>query len=194
MINSVFTFLRDELNSYIAARTGIVPAGGAGVQVRLTRLVDENGRYAFADDSLALSMIALDEERTFRAQVPSRSYVDGQHVVNQPELQLNMHALVAANFRQYDEALKYLALVMTFFQAHFVFTRQSHPGLNAGIEKLTVELQSLGYEQLNQIWAFVGAKQLPSAVYRVRVAVLQDREPVSVGPPILTISSAVSAQ
>jgi hypothetical protein len=161
------------------------------VRARLTRIVDEAGKYAFPEDALGVTLIDIDEERTFKAQLPSHTYVDGQHVVQQPELKLNLHVMFAAHFRQYDEALKYLTMVLTYFQAHAVFTPTTHPGLDARIEKVTVELESLSYEQLNQIWAFIGGRQLPSAVYRVRMVVLQDREPIMVGPPIRTITATL---
>jgi hypothetical protein len=193
MIDTVLLFLRDELNSYIAARPPLPPSGGPAVQVRVTRMLDDNGRYAFPEDSLGLSLINFEEDRTFKAQLPSHTYVDGQHVVRQPELQLTLHAIIAARFAQYDSALKYLSHVMTFFQARAAFTPDTHPALDPLVEKITVELESLSYEQLNQVWAFVGAKQLPSAVYRVRMIVLQDREPVTIGPPIRTIGRSVAA-
>jgi hypothetical protein len=41
------------------------------------------------------------------------------------------------------------------------------------------------------VWTFVGAKYLPSAVYRVRLVALQDDEPASVAPPITRIDAAV---
>ena len=81
--------------------------------------------------------------------------------------------------------------MLTFFQSHSVFTRARYPGLDPRIEKLGVDLMSLGYEQLNQVWTFVGAKYLPSAVYRVRLVALQDDEPASVAPPITRIDAAV---
>ena len=61
-----------------------------------------------------------------------------------------------------------------YFQAHSSFTFEEYPALDPRIGKLTVELQSLNYEQLNQVWAFIGGKQLPSAIYKFRMVVLQD--------------------
>jgi hypothetical protein len=59
---------------------------------------------------------------------------------------------------------------------------------------MSADIQSTGFEQLNQMWAFIGGKQLPSALYKVRVVVLRDEEPLSVGPPILEISSVLSGR
>jgi Pvc16 N-terminal domain len=74
-----------------------------------------------------------------------------------------------------------------------VFTRERYPGLDPRIEKLGVDLMALGFEQLNQLWAFVGAKQLPAAVYRVRLVALQDDEPAAIRPPITAIGADLEA-
>jgi hypothetical protein len=184
MLDSALEFFRDEVNAFIAARMG-----SPGVEVGLTRLVDETGKYAFAEDSLGLTLINLEEERTFRAQLPERSTNGGRSVVHEPALKLNLHILVAAHFKRYDEALKFLSCVLTYFQANAAFTAAAYPALDPRIERLTAELQSLTFEQLNQVWAYLGAKYLPSAVYRVRMVVLQDVAPTLAGPPITAIAA-----
>ena len=63
----------------------------------------------------------------------------------------------------------------------------------ARIERLTVELQSLGYEQINQIWAFIGGKHLPSAIYKVRMVALQDTAPSGVEQPLTEIRTTFVA-
>ena len=41
-----------------------------------------------------------------------------------------------------------------------------------------------------QVWAFIGGKQLPSVIYKVRMVALQDRQP-AVGVPITRIDAVV---
>ena len=71
------------------------------------------------------------------------------------------------------------------------FTSDEYPALDTRIERLVVELQSLGYEQLNQIWAFIGTKQLVSAIYKFRMVVLQGQRQQAIQPPIREIVTAV---
>ena len=99
--------------------------------------------------------------------------MQGQHVVREPVLRLNLYVLLAANFKDYKEGLKYLSFLLVYFQSHPSFTAQEFPGLDPRLEKLTLELLSLSFEQLNQVWAFLGAKQLPSVLYKVRLVVLE---------------------
>ncbi|MBV9773848.1 MAG: DUF4255 domain-containing protein [Gemmatimonadetes bacterium] len=189
MLEIALEFLRHQLNDFVAARTGSV-----SVEVKLARVVDDAGKYAIPPDSLGISLINVEEERTLREQLPTHTYVDGRHLVQEPPLKLNLHVIVAANFQHYDEALKHLSSVLTYFQSHPGFTPARHPSLDPRIEKLTVELQTLGYEQLNQVWAFIGGKQLPSAIYKVRMVILQDLEPTAVQPPVRAIGAALSTR
>lgn len=189
MLDVALTFLKDELNSYLLARTG-----SDTVKADLSKVVDESGKYAFGNDSLCCSIINIEEERVLKSHLPDYTTVNGQHVVLEPELRLNLHVLFAANFTHYDQALKYISYVLTFFQAHQLFSADQYPALSPDIGKLTVELMSLNYEQLNQVWAFIGGKQLPSVVYRVRMVTLQDAAQTAVQPPLTTISTTIQSR
>jgi hypothetical protein len=186
MIDVVLKFLVAELNSFLTARTGSSQGGAS-----LGRLVDDAGKCAIKEQSLGAALANVDEERVLKSHAPSAVYVNGRHVRTEPELRLNLTVVFAANFTQYDIALRQLSWVLTFFQAHPQFTRDLFPALDPRVERFTVELQSLTYEQLNQLWAAIGGKQIPSAVYRLRLVVLQDVEPVSAQPPVTDIAAAV---
>jgi len=184
VIDLAAKFLVEELNTFLQSRTG---SDAAGI-VKLGKIVDEAGKYP-AETGLYAVLINIEEERIFKSQLPEYTYIDGQHVVLEPELKLNLHLLFAAHFAFYDQSLKYLSYLLTYFQAHSVFTSEVYPALDPRIGKLTAELQSLNYEQLNQLWAFVGAKQLPSVLYKVRMVILQDEGERTIQPPITTIRS-----
>ncbi|MBD2325982.1 DUF4255 domain-containing protein [Alkalinema sp. FACHB-956] len=183
MLDIALKFLQDELNAYLFTRTG-----SDTVKVEMSRLVDEAGKYALEGETIGATIINLEEDRIFKSHLPDHSYLNGQHVVQEPDLKLNLHVLFAANFKLYDQALKYLSYILLFFQAHSVFTSEEYPGLDPKIGKLAIELQSLNYEQLNQVWAFIGGKHLPSVIYKVRMVILQDIEPQKVQRPLTTIN------
>ena len=184
MLDVALQFLKDEVSSYLLAQTS-----SSSVSVKLSKVVNEHGRYAFDEESICSTIINIEEERTFKSQVPEYAYVDGRHVVLEPDLKLVLSVLFAANFRQYDQALKFLSYIMTFFQSHSVFSSEQYPALDPRIGRLTVELQSLNFEQLNQMWAFIGGKQLPSVVYKVRLILLQDESPTTVQLPITILNA-----
>ena len=57
-----------------------------------------------------------------------------------------------------------------------------------------MDLLSYGPEQMNQMWACLGAKHLPSVVYRLRMVVLQDLEPSGTGAPITVIETTLAGK
>jgi hypothetical protein len=183
MLDVALKFLVAELNTYLQTRTD----SDFG-QAEICRLVDDAGKWTVTEDHLGVSLINVEEERSVRAQLPEKVYIDGRLAVIEPELKLNLHVMVAANFKLYDQALKYLSLGMTFFQSHHNFTHEEYPGLDAQIERLSAELLSVTYEQLNQIWAYIGGKQLPSVVYKIRMIMLQDVAQAAVELPLTKVT------
>lgn len=181
MLDSAIAFLAGEVNAYIRKRTG-APVDS----VAIGGLADEQGKWAF-NNSVRLALVAVEEERTTREQLPERVFIDGRNVVLQPPLKLNLVVVFAARFTNYDDSLRYLSYVLTFFQAHPGFAPDQFPALEPRIERLAPEMLSYGPEQLNQMWAYIGTKYLPSVAYRVRMVVLQDTEPLGIDQPIVRI-------
>jgi len=184
LLDVAFRFLRDQVNSYLLTRMGT-----STIQVSLSNVVDDAGRYSIPDDSLGLSLISIEEERVLKSQVPEHTQADGKHVFLPPMLRLNFFILFAAHFKVYETALSALSQVLTFFQANPTFTTAEKPDLDPRIARLNVELQSLSFEQLNQIWAFIGGKQLPSVAYKVRLLPIQDGAQIGVQPAITRIQA-----
>jgi Pvc16 N-terminal domain len=179
MLDTALGFFKDELNTYLVTQVGT-----AAAKVEVSTIVGEDGKYAISLGAIGATIINIEEERVFKAQVPEHNYTNGQHLVLEPELKLNLHLMFAAHFKQYDQALKYLSHLLTYFQSRPLFTSATYPGLDIRIQRLAVELQSPSYEQLNQIWGFIGGKQLPAVIYKVRMVSLQEMIPVMVQPPI----------
>ncbi len=189
MIDVALKFLTDELNTFFRAR-----AGAKSDVVTLNRVVTPAGQYAFGEDRICLSVINIEEERILKSHLPEQVSFNGQQIVREPELKLNLSIILAANFKQYDVGLRYLSLALLFFQSHPFFTSDDYPGLTPAIPRLALELQSTSYEQLNQIWAVIGGKQLPSVIYKARLVTIQDSVETAVQPPILKISTRVGGR
>lgn len=182
LIDVAVNFLNGALNDHLVSRLGVTAA-----RATVTRLVDQQGRTVLNDDTLGTTIINIEEERVLRGQSRESSLVAGRLVTTEPPLRLNLHLMFVANFRLLDQGLKYLSLVVGCFQAQPIFRPSTHPALDATILQLSPELQSLTYEQQNQIWAFLGGKYMPSVVYRVRMVVVQHCDIEIVGPPVRQI-------
>lgn len=194
MLEAVVTFLADELNSYLRKRGAL---GQTADDLALpSSLVNDKGEWILPEGKIGLTLINIEEERILREQQPERIYQNGNHIVLQPVLKLNLTVLFAAKFTHttngYKTSLSFLSHVLTFFQANRSFSSDNNPGLDPHIEKLNIELLSYLPEQLNQTWAYLGSKYLPSAIYRIRMVVLQDTEPAAIDKPVTTIETEVS--
>lgn len=184
MLDVALAFLADEFNAYLLRRTGSLGVG----KMEPGALLDDTGKLAITKGTVRLSIINIEEERATRAQLPERVLVDGREMTLPPELRLNLTLLAAADMNGYDTTLKGLSQVLAFFQSHPVFTVDDYPGLDPRLGQLSVEMFSVGHETLNQIWACLGAKYLPSVLYKVRLVSIQDREPERFGAPITDIA------
>ena len=189
MIDYAIKFLAGEVNNYLLRRTT-----SQDVKVAVSGLADETGKWGILENSIGLALVNVEEERVLRTQIPERVLKNGTLVMLAPELKLNLQVVFAVRCKQYDQSLRYLSHVLNFFQANSSFTPADFPALDPSFGKLSVELLSYGPEQLNQLWAYIGAKYLPSAVYRVRMVVLQDTEPKAYGKPITEIVIGVTAK
>jgi len=187
VLDTAIKFLSDEVNTYFKKRA----LSGANVgQVIPGYIVDDSGKWATDADNIGLTLINIEEERILASQLPEHVYLNGSHVVLQPALKLNLSVLFHSrnSASKYEQSLRFLSNVLTFFQAHPSFSPDEYPGLDPRIERLNVEMLTLSTEQLNQVWAYIGSKYLPSVAYRVRMVVLQDIEPQQIAKPITDIS------
>lgn len=189
VIDDALNFLAAQVNAHLLKRTGAELGA-----VSVGPVVDDRGLWTVPLDTTRLLLFQIDEERTVREQLPERTLVGGREVLLPPPLKLNLVLLFAGRFQQYDQALRTLSHVLAFFQARPVFTPADSPALPPGIERLALDLLSYGPEQLNQMWACLGAKHLPSVVYRLRMVVLQDVEPSGSGAPITTIETTLQGR
>src|SRR5687767_7495345 len=138
-------------------------------------ILNEKGEPQLGAGTVGLMITNIDEERIFKAQLQKQKRTDNDIEVANPEIKLNFYLLVAANpgttTVSYDAALKRLSEVITYFQGTSYFDKTDYPSLDP-IEYLIVELYSLSFEMQNQLWASMGAKYMPSVVYKVRLLVI----------------------
>lgn len=181
MINSAFSFLKSEINSYINFKTGTADS------LDISPLTDNTGQIL--TDKLGLTLVNVEEDRSTQPLPQLKTTPTGTLSRTNPKTLLNFYLLFSANFENnYDEALKHLAFIITFFQARNVFIPSTHPALPEGIEKLIFEMVTLSLEQQNNLWASLGAKYRPSVVFKMRMLLLEDNLPLGSDIPITEIS------
>lgn len=185
MIHTSLSFITNELNEYLKLRTGSPTID----RVFLTSVATESGNVVIPEKSLGVSLINIEEERVYKDQRSSIINNQGNVEYLNPEIKLNLYVLISANFQDtslgndstddYVEGLKQLSMVISFFQVKNVFTPDNSPSLakyDINLKKLVVELYSYSFEQLYNFWSVVGAKYLPSVLYKIRMVTFQERE------------------
>lgn len=206
MLKHALEFLADELNTYLQRRdpANFMQAKPAVV----SNLMKPDGSFAVESAggqgndkfSIALTLVNLEEDRVAESQWFYRKQGDKQQVV-EPPLNLNLLVLFAVVADKYPTALLLLGHVLEFFQANPVFDESLHPHLNSKanpdepwrhIRRMVVNMHSMTLEQQNNLWAALGAKYLPSAVYRIRTLTYIDVQPRREGAPVTEINMATS--
>jgi len=190
MINTAMDLLRLELEAYLElVNQTVIPADGFIV---LSNVAKQNGEWAIPDDKVGMSLINIEEERVMKEQQFNYRNQNGDFEQYNPEIKLNLYVLFCANFvntsttdMNYKEGLKQLSYVISFFQGKNVFTPDNTPSMDANLQRLVVELYSYTFEQQYNFWSILGAKYLPSVLYRVRLLSYQEKRLLNQGAPIL---------
>jgi len=180
MIDKALKFIVGEIDNYIKTKVSL-PSGAKIVLDNIAKLQDNSGGGGSAN-KIILSLVNVEEDRL--SKNPDNYYKtdDNKVIYKNSPVYLNLYCLFAYNHSEndselinnYEEALKYISYVVQFFQHRNVFTPLNSPSLDPGIEKLLMELTTLGFEQLNHLWAVLGGKYLPSVLYKMRLVVIDE--------------------
>lgn len=158
MIYEALTCLTNEMNDYLKLKLSAVED-----KVVLSGLVNPDGSMAAqGENKVLLTLVNLEKETVARkATLPNKAV----------DMNINLYVLFSAYFgaTNYAEALRFLSFVVGYLQQKNVFTRTNTPRLDKNIQKLIVEMESLTSERLNNLWGSLGAKYIPSVLYKVRM-------------------------
>ncbi|MCB9267868.1 MAG: DUF4255 domain-containing protein [Lewinellaceae bacterium] len=142
----------------------------------------------FKWEALNLLMINLEEETTMRQADIFRQEKNGQSFPALPEIRLNLYLLFVANRSDYKTSMNHLSLVIRYFQSRRVFDHKNTPALPEEVEKLTVELITLPFAQQNEVWNALRTSYKPSILYKVRMVVFSQDEPLQRLPEVEDLS------
>lgn len=194
MIHQALNTILSEIAPFLNIRLGNAQ-NNAGWIVQ-GNVVGQNGTPpANNNRKVIASVVNMEEDRISRSWDIHRKQLDGTIATTKPEIRFNFYLLFAAYFPEavggntipYSDGLRALSGIISFFQQKNVFDKKNTPTLPDNFEKLIVEHYSLTLEQQNHLWGALGAKYLPSVMYKIRLIVFQEDTMLSSGPPISTI-------
>src|SRR6478736_6357113 len=182
MIAHALSIVRSELDRHL------VSYGPAAPQAELGNVgeVLAGGNNGQERGRIVLSVVNLQAERTLE-NLPNYVRDDTALQVryeNAPVF-LNLAVLVTATHVNYSDALLALSRAILFFQHRQVFTPDTvdpasittnlpiNPLDQLAEFKLIFKLSSPTLEEINQLWGTLGAKQLPFALYSMRMLEMQ---------------------
>ena len=187
MIFEALELIRTELAAYLA------PRNATAVDVALGSIASVAGSQT---DQVLISLVNVEEETSLKNSSPyQRNGTGGFDVVNPPVF-LNLFVLIAANFNDnatYATALKRLAWVVQCVQQKSEFTVANTPSATIAEAAVAVRLRvaldlySLSFEKLNQLWGTLGGKQVPCVLYKARVVEEQADGLLNSGPEIMRV-------
>lgn len=145
-------------------------------------------------NKVVASLLTIDEEATLR-NFPNRVIRGNKIEYKNPKVNLNLYVLFSANATKYENSLRYVSAVIAFFQMKSVFTQNNAPyGEEPQSFRISMDLYTPNFEDLNYIWGTLGGKQFPSALYKVTLVTIEGDRPVQTGGLIENIGGEIHNQ
>jgi len=159
MIWETLSFLAGKLNATIKNRYHITHD-----MVQLS-VPQQSSGTAETDNKILITLVQVEPDHIAQdlKSISRQNYT--------PDLFLNLYILVSAYSTEenYDQALKILSGIISFFQANPFFTSQTETALSPQIEKLNIEMAKIGFNEQSNLWTTLGCKYIPSVLYKVRL-------------------------
>jgi hypothetical protein len=175
MIDQVLTFLNTQLDSYLHTKYKVhdnIP------MVQLANIWSDtegvgNPAGANVPQNAFITLVNIEEDRISK-RPENHIRKDNSTIYKNPKIYLNLYILFAVNMSIYSESLKRLSLIIQFFQYQSVFTPADSPALPEGVDKLIMDLTTLSFQDMNNLWGILGSKYLPSVMYKLRLITISE--------------------
>lgn len=165
MIDQVVKAVTDNLNEYINVKFSLTDSDN---KVIVSNLINQNGAVsANTTNKIICSLINIEQERIRSSGTFKTS---GNSMKNAP-VNLDLYLMFSSNYvdENYMEGLKFLSVIVNFFQGKSIFTPQNTPDLPSRNPKITFSLFNVDLGNLSHLWGALGAKYMPSVIYQVRM-------------------------
>lgn len=169
MINESLDFICSQMNEHFKKQFDV-----AEEKAIVSNIINVDGSVPIQNnDKLVISLANIEQETSIANLGFTHKQGNEYQLKNQP-LSINLYILFAANFSNYSESLKFVSATISFFQANYLFTQKDYPQLSNISEKLVFELLKTDYQNVYNIWNAIGAKYLPSVIYKMRMLVINN--------------------
>jgi uncharacterized protein DUF4255 len=170
MIYEALLCITEEVNEYFRSKLNINED-----KIMLSGIVNQDGTVASqGENKILLTLLNVEKENIGKSNANREGAKTTPNV--SPAMNINLYVLFSAYFggANYGEALRFLSFIISYLQNKSVFTKSNTPKMDESIGKLIFEMENLGIEKLNNVWATLGAKYMPSVMYKVRMLTFDD--------------------
>jgi hypothetical protein len=176
MIYEVLQTLTDNLNIYFRTKLKIQED-----KAELSAIVNQDGTIALQSENKVLVTLLNVEREPYSAS--------GQ-IIGRQKLSLNLMVIFSCHFSNsnYSEAIRFLDLIITYFEENYTLEAQN---IYDGNNKIKIEIETYNIDKVHNIWATIGAKYLPSVVYKLRMVVV-DSNSISTFTPAVNSAPEVA--
>jgi hypothetical protein len=195
MIDTALILLKNELVSYLDKKDSV------SVIVDNIGFLESPGGVSLSD-SIVITLVNIEEESSLKNQPALRRPVTLSAVYRNPPVYLNLYVLFTCNYSgdNYRLALRRLSFIIQFLQSKSSFSISStiaatladasDPSISE--LKFTLELYTLTFEQINHLWGSLGGRQIPFAMYKLRLIAITDNSVLREVPLIEEIDTTIS--
>lgn len=173
MFAEILGFLKTRLNAHFNLLTN----GGQNASEDLVVFIDGDQKpdsISFKLGAISLLLFNIEQDNTLRqADSYKRIANDGSAEFINPDIIVNLYILLVAKFPDYKDSLRYLSLILRYFQANPYFDRQNSPDI-LGIDHFAIELNAQTTTQQNELWGVLRSSYVPSLVYKIKAVTFTD--------------------
>lgn len=195
MIKEALTILADQLNQYIADTV---------VEIGNVAALDPTADIPFTE-KIVLSLVNVAEETALRNGPDF--IIDSQNKVRHQNwpVYINLYLLFSCPSKKeeqfYKASLDKLSRVIEFFQGNREF-KVGELALPVELEGrvdlmdmlIAMDLHTLNFEQINDLWGSLGGRQFPFVMYKARLLKIEMERSHGEGPAITEIHSFTRQQ
>jgi len=169
MIYEVLQTLTDNLNIFFRTKLKIQED-----KAEMSSIVNQDGTIALQSENKVLITLLNIEKEPFSAS--------GQ-VIGRQKLSLNLLVIFSCHFSNsnYSEGIRFLDLIITYFEENYTLEAQN---IYDGNNKIKVEIETYNIDKVHNVWATIGAKYLPSVVYKLRMIVVDSNSITTFVPAV----------
>jgi Pvc16 N-terminal domain len=176
MIQEGLIYVVNDMNAYFQKVMSPPPIRP---MVILSVIAGQSGSIAIQEENvLILSVQSIWEEK--------RSGSTNGRGDRRSPIDLYIFVLFAAYFppNLTAEGLGFLGMVIRYFDEQPSFSRDYTPDLPVHIHKMAWEIYNLSFAEQSNLWSAIGAKQMPSIMYRMHLQMVPQPKIQATAPPV----------